>query len=367
MEDFMKIYETPAEITATEIDFKYTDIENTIFFDIETTGFSAKSSYLYMIGCLYKKPSGNEFVIKQWFLDDVNTEKEMLIDFIKFASNYTTLVSFNGEGFDIPFFNTRLARYKLSKSLNINSMDLYKEAYKLRKVFKLANLKLKTIETFFGINREDKFSGGDLINVYRAYLETKDEALLKVLLLHNFEDVKAMPALLNIYSYSSIFNGEFHIDDSEIYTHDVATDKKEFIIKGNLHNKIMSRVSFGYGDYYFTAYDTTFKMKINIYSGGLKYFYKEYKDYYYLPDEDMAVHKSVAFYVDKNFRTKAKAANCYSKKTGVFIPQPEESCLPHFKIEYNDKTTYIELTDEFINDTEQIKKYVLSTILYLAR
>ncbi len=362
----MKCIESESGICLNDIDLKYIDTKNTVFFDIETTGFSAKNSYLYMIGCLYLDKSSDDFLIKQWFLDDINTEKDMLIEFMEFIKGYTTIFSFNGDGFDIPFVNYRLSKYKLLTDLNSHqSMDIYKDAYKLRKVFKLANLKQKTIEQFLGINREDKFSGGDLISVYHAYLESKDERLLKVLLLHNFEDLKAMPILLNIYSYSSIFKGEFDIDELQISVRDISTDKKEFIIKGSLHNKIMSRVSFGYGDYYFTAYDNSFKMKIDMYTGSLKYFYKEYKDYYYLPNEDMAVHKSVAFYVDKDFKVKAKAANCYSKKTGNFIPQPTEIIEPYFKIEYHDKTTYFELTDDFMNDKANVKKYVLATINYL--
>ena len=361
----MKIFEEKISININEQDYPQVDFENSVFFDIETTGFSAKHSYLYLIGCLYKNASG-DYIIRQWFLDDINTEKEMLQDFLGFLKSYKTLISFNGDGFDIPFINTRLDKYKITTKLDsYTSTDLYKTAFKLKKVLNLANLKLKTIEQFLGINREDKFSGGDLISVYHAYLETKDERLLKNLLLHNFEDITAMPALLNIYNYQNIFAGGFDITQTEICVRDVATEKKECIISGCLHNNIMSRISFGYGDFYFTAYNNTFKMKINMYTGGLKYFYKEYKDYYYLPNEDMAVHKSVAFYVDKNFRTKANAANCYSKKTGNFLPQPHEIIEPYFKIEYNDKTSYIELTDDFLCDNETIKKYVNDVINYL--
>ncbi len=362
----MICFEKKANIITENIDSKYIDINNSLFFDIETTGFSAKNSYCYMIGCLYFDKGSNDFQIKQWFLDDVNTEKELLKEFMIFSKNFNTLVSFNGEGFDIPFVNYRLSKYKISDSLDsFTSIDLYKEASKLKKAFNLPNLKQKTIESFLGINREDKFSGGDLINVYRAYLETKDERLLTVLLLHNFEDLQAMPILLNIYSYSNIFNGGFDINELEISVRDLESQKKELIISGYLHNNIMSRFSFGYGDFYFTAYNTTFKMKINIYSGSLKYFYKEYKDYYYLPNEDIAVHKSVAFYVDKDFRVKAKAANCYSKKTGNFIPQPFEIIEPYFKIEYHDKITYFELTEDFLDNNENVKKYVKNTINYL--
>ncbi len=336
---------------------------NAVFFDIETTGFSARTSYCYMIGVLYKNASGT--YIKQWFLDDINTEKELLLSFLSFMKDYETIISFNGDGFDIPFINQRLAKYKISADLNtFKSIDIYKDATILKKVLKLANMKQKTIERFLGINREDIFSGGDLISVYHSYLENKDERLLKVLLLHNYEDIYALPSLLNIYNYTGIFKGCFSVENCEINVRD---EKKEFIITGSLHNEIMSRFSFGHGDYYFTAYKNSFKMKIDIYTGELKHFHKEYKDYYYLPNEDMAVHKSVAFYVDKNFKTKAKATNCYSKKNGEFISQPLELLTPYFKTEYNDKTSYIELSDDFILNNDKIKCYVLSTINYLLK
>ncbi len=362
----MKIYEESISININESDFYHIDFDKSIFFDIETTGFSAKNSYCYLIGCLFKK--SNTFILRQWFLDDINTEKEMLLDFMNFIKKYHALISFNGDGFDIPFINNRLLKYKINDNLlKYNSIDLYKKAFKLKKILNLPNMKLKTIEHFLGINREDKFSGGDLISVYHTYLETRDERLLKALLLHNFEDITAMPTLLNIYNYSNIFEGEFEILQTEIHVRDISTEKKECIISGSLHNSITSRISFGFGDYYFTAYDQMFKMKINIYTGGLKYFYKEYKDYYYLPNEDMAIHKSVAFYVDKDFKTKANAANCYSKKTGNFLPQPNEILEPYFKIEYHDKTTYFELSDDFLCNNEKIKKYVLEVINYLSK
>ena len=107
------------------------------------------------------------------------------------------------------------------------------------------------------------------------------------------------------------------------------------------------------------------KIKISVYNGGLKFFYQNYKDYYYLPMEDRSIHKSIAFYVDKNYRTKANAANCYSKKTGRFIPQYEEIISPYFKIDYSDKITYFELTNEIINQPDLIKNYIDNVLMHL--
>ncbi|MGN1186854.1 MAG: hypothetical protein ACI4R6_00030, partial [Lachnospiraceae bacterium] len=69
--------------------------------------------------------------------------------------------------------------------------------------------------------------------------------------------------------------------------------------------------------------------------------------------------------VDKNFRTRAKAANCYSKKTGCFLPQYDEIICPYFKIDYYDKTKYFEFTDEFKNDKDAVKKYFLHIMTHL--
>ena len=41
-------------------------------------------------------------------------------------------------------------------------------------------------------------------------------------------------------------------------------------------------------------------------------YYLDYKNYYYLPNEDMAVHKSVAVSVDRTHREKAAPENCYT-------------------------------------------------------
>ena len=90
----------------------------------------------------------------------------------------------------------------------------------------------------------------------------------------------------------------------------------------------------------------------------LNIFNPDYKNYYYLPGEDRSIHKSVAFYVDKDFRTKAKAANCYSKKSGIFLPQYEEIINPYFKIDYYDKITYFECSQDFLADKNLDKNTV---------
>jgi hypothetical protein len=165
-----------------------------------------------------------------------------------------------------------------------------------------------------------------------------------MLLLHNFEDITGMASILNIISYSDFFNGHFTIAN---ILED--TEKKELKFELSLGSSLPKRISHGIGPYYLTAAGNTAHLKVRLHTDELKYFYPNYKDYYYLPYEDTSIHKSVAFYVDKDYRTKAKAANCYSKKTGKFLPQYQDIVSPYFKIDFHDKVTYFETTPDFLN------------------
>ena len=72
-----------------------------IFFDIETTGFSPAHSSIYMIGCARKQ--GNYICIDQFFAENPSEEKVIITAFIELLKQYKTIISFNGIGFDIPF------------------------------------------------------------------------------------------------------------------------------------------------------------------------------------------------------------------------------------------------------------------------
>jgi hypothetical protein len=67
----------------------------------------------------------------------------------------------------------------------------------------------------------------------------------------------------------------------------------------------------------------------------------------------------VADFVDKEYREKAKASTCYSKKSGCFLPQYGELFTPAFKKEYKDKLSYFELTEEFHKKNDIPKTYIV--------
>lgn len=366
-EDTMKIWQNETEFNmehpiTIEI-FK----ESMLFFDIETTGFSPTHTQIYLIGCAARR--GHLICITQFFAEKPQEEKSILTAFLKLASQYDGLISYNGLGFDIPYLKKRLAHHGLPDAPEFLHLDIFHEISGFKSVLRLTNLKQKSLEAFLGIAREDKYSGKELINVYQNYAQCPSAEGAELLRLHNYEDLLGMPRLLPILAYPKLFAGEFHVVSCEKNAYKTYENGQELelILTLKLDAPLPRRFSFGKQDIYLTGYDRQAKLKISIYQGELKYFYPNYRDYYFLPEEDRAIHKSVAFYVDKNFRTKAKAATCYSKKTGCFLPQYEEIVTPYFKLEFHDKVTWFEMTEEFTDSAELQKRYVQHLFAHLRK
>lgn len=338
-----------------------------IFFDIETTGLSSKNSICFLIGCLFVEDS--KFILRQFFAKTPEDEKDLIIEFIKLIKNYKYLVHFNGSSFDIPFIKERAYIHKLDDSLhildNITGIDLYKTSKSISCLLNLSNYKQKTIEAFLEITRKDRLDGAALIKLYKEYLKDyllciktpNDESeknindKLKLMLLHNYEDVDGLTGITSLYSYLELLNSNFYLAS-------FSNDNTE-CIKFNLILNTSIPVPVSLENEAFSLYANNNKMTLTVYTynNELMHYYSNYKDYYYIPAEDKAIHKSVAFYVDKNHRTQATAANCYIKKNSIFIPHFEEFDFPVFKAGFKSKIDFMELTDKFINSEEQLLLY----------
>lgn len=342
------------------------DLSKLLLFDIETTGFSAKTSICYLIGSITYEDDA--FQLIQWFAENPEEEYDVLNHFFKQLHSYEYMLNYNGNGFDIPYLAQKAKQYDLESGLKAcTSIDIYKSILSYKSCFKLDNLKQRTVEEFLGLNRKDPYNGGELITVYFSFCETKSEEQKQELLLHNEEELCGLICLTPMLNYQNIFTGNFQVESLEqmdVQTYQ-ATRKTEVIVTLRLPDLLPKRISNGYKDFYISCFQDKVKIKIPLYQNELKYFYPNHKDYYYLPEEDLCIHKSVAFYVDKNYRTKAKAATCYSKKTGRFLPQFEEIISPYFKIDYFDKITYFEVTESFFQELPLVKKYITHIVKYL--
>ena len=188
------------------------DKSTTMFFDIETTGFSRQYSHIYLIGCLYFV--NEQPMYAQWLADNYNDEANVLMAFYKFINKFDTIIHFNGNSFDIPFIRERGLKYNIDFDFDsIKSIDIYKPLQSINHILKMPNQKQKSFEKILGINRQDTFNGGELIEVFKHYVESKDSRLIYPLLLHNKEDVINMASLLSLLSVSDLFDNQYAIKD----------------------------------------------------------------------------------------------------------------------------------------------------------
>ncbi len=320
-----------------------------VLLDIETTGLASKYSGIYMVGIIYSE--NNEIKFEQWFAEKKEDEYEILYRLFEVIEN-KKIITYNGDSFDLPFIKSRGKIYGINYPI-YHSIDLIKPTRKIKKILELENVKLKTVEAYFGFARDDVFTGGMLIDIYHSYLESKDEKLKHVLLLHNNDDMLGLYKLYKqkdfILSIKSMIDGTYEAElKSFIIEHDNfhVVFNTNFISDKKIQGNIIS----------LTFSDNTCEASGKIIKGTLKHFFKDHYNYYYSADDDMAIHKSVGKYLKNANITKAKKENCYIKEDGIFLPSSKNLDLPLFKREFDSTELYVSLSD--IKKQNMIHEYI---------
>ena len=345
--------------------------KQTLFIDIETTGLYAKSSSLYLIGCIYynTQEQSPAWYSIQWFATNYEDEESVLRAFAEFAANYRYLIHFNGNQFDIPYLEKKMSQYHINCDLNrFEGIDIYRRISPYKEFLHLPNCKQKTIEGFLHTDREDTYTGGELIDIYHEYVLTHDSEKEHFLLLHNAEDIKGMLDIIAALAIPDLIHEPVKVTKVHAnYYNDIHQQKcPEIIMSLKLPTPLPTDISYSAESCYFIGSGGEGKLRVPIYEEEMKYFYSNYKDYYYLPEEDIAIHKSVAGFVDKEFRQQALASNCYTLKYSSYLPQWDVLFTPFFKRNYKDKELFFELTDEFKTRRDDFNQYAHHILEMLA-
>lgn len=348
---------SPASLNLENTIFHSMDQSGLLFFDIETTGFTARSSYLYLIGAVSWQ--NHSWVATQWFAESPEEEKDVLEAFLEYAKSFSQLIHFNGQRFDLPYLEGKCEIHRIPFTLSaLISRDLYRMLRPLRDLLNLSSMSQKSLEEFLGLFRRDPYNGGELISVYQQYTKRPSDDVLNMLLLHNYEDLLGMLTLLPMLSYRTFLDASYQVSSAERLN-------DSLIIRGWLPYPLPKPFSCQMNHFYLSAEQTYFAIQIPGVQKTLKHFFPDYKNYYYLPLEDTAMHKSIASYVDKEFREPAKASNCYNKKEGFYLPQFSSLFQPVFKESYSDTLLYFPYKESILSDRSALQKYVEHMIEYM--
>lgn len=369
---------------------EYYDPRDIIMFDIETTGLSASSSFIYLIGVNYYKDG--TWHITQYFNDDGRSEPQIIETFMEFILDYKYLLTFNGNTFDIPYVSKRLESINDHFHMNIRDnfsrltkIDLYKMIRPYKASLGLSNLKQKTIERFVGLNRIDQMNGGQLIEVYFDYLSTDDARSKSLVLQHNRDDMDGMFYLADILALKALSEGEFSVADlsmsgTERLKLKISLDLKHFPdmdIASMYHDKnsALNKAGLSSPLLMISSDERKAYISLPVEHGVFIHFYEDYKNYNYYPELDEAFHKDLAPTLTEYKCEKAKALNCYTKLEGFFVKKYKFTELESYysfdetssgTASKNKLTPYAELTDDFLGNEKILNsfaRYTVKTIL----
>lgn len=303
-----------------------------IFYDIETTGLSRNSTFLYLIGAAAMEDQ--KWYLYQWMAESSKEELTILRIFSQFLSGYDYAISYNGNSFDQSYLEAKYEQYQMpSPFKGKGSLDLYQTLKPLKKLLKLSAMKQPCMEEFLGIRNRIYTDGKECIRLYKDFLKKRDANIADIVLGHNLEDVLGLGKIYLMLGYLCLFDGEYEPYYAEL------EDENLFL---RLQLPCMLPAEFSNGDhmFYLTGKDDTIRLIIQTQQGRLKQYYPDYKDYYYLTEEDCVIPRSLGSGIDKKHKKAATKDTCY---------------------------TWFCCDESFLNDPKKQKQYLVHTLPYLLR
>lgn len=159
--------------------------EDMAIIDIETLGISFECPIILLGIANFMR---NKVCIRQFLLRDFPDELSAIWSFLSCINDNSSLISYNGRKFDIPYIKQRLSYYGKEFSLNNHHFDVLHYVYR---AFggKLPNYRLVTVERYFGIQRGLDISGWVVPHFYKTHLKTRNIGPIIAILKHNKQDI----------------------------------------------------------------------------------------------------------------------------------------------------------------------------------
>ncbi len=350
--------------------------ESALFFDIETTGLSPDTAFVFLIGCICQEDG--QWRMHQFLIRFVQEERQLLSAFFSLAGHYPILIHFNGNRFDLPFLCRRAEAIQMDFPLpDADSRDLYLRYRPLKKLLGLSHMNQRSLEDWVGWHRTDELESREMIARYWSYSVNKDKETEALLLGHNRDDLLGMLRVPALEAYQSLGLGLIRPEVTGEPSQNGSALTIQFETELPLPRPLtLSRKLFPDSSLTADAPKTPAGLtlsvrggegaiRIPIFTGRLRYYFKDYKNYFYLPMEHQVIHKSVASFVEKRFREPATPQNCFAEQSGRFLPQPEELFSPALRESYDSKAAYFSYRPDFCSKKQDLCAYAQTLLRYM--
>jgi uncharacterized protein len=160
--------------------------------DIETLGLSERPIILLGIAKINK----DKICTSQFLLRDIPDEPGAIWALVSQLEPKSSLITYNGRSFDIPYIKQRLAYYGLDSPLDNPHFDILHFTRRALKP-KLSDCRLDTVEKYIGIRRDINIPGGLVPHFYDTYLRTENVGPLVPIVEHNKQDLITLGSLFS--------------------------------------------------------------------------------------------------------------------------------------------------------------------------
>ena len=201
-------------------------------------------------------------------------------------------------------------------------------------------------------------------------------AMRAMLLEHNAADTEGLIAISDLLAWNDLFNADLSVYKAQANTYRDATGNpaQELIMYADAgvlaesspddaavrfweDAEALPPITANADSCYVSVNGRRITLKVPIHNGRAYYYYANYKDYYYLPELDQAIHKSISTFVDENRRIQATPRTCYTAKVGSFLPEWGLLHEPVFRREYDEKGAWFEFTQDMKKERSFFSEY----------
>lgn len=232
-----------------------------------------------------------------WISEQESDEYEMLTALSDALDSIRRIITFNGNAFDLPHLHQKYKAFDLMDPLQGKQyLDLMLRLKPISRFLALPSGKLADFAGFLHLAQPD--ASDEASFRFHPGAEDKHEASTPNDALYTLE-------CMSLLHYADFL-------DQGARIREVTTDEERVIFR--LHYPDGFPVGFSVHDSGFHlrfSEDGTVLLSSRICNGSIRYYHTDVKNYWYLPLEGYAIHKSAAQYVDKSRREKAVRENCY--------------------------------------------------------